>query len=623
LAGYSSTDYTSSFGGTSAAAPLVSGVVALMLQANPTLGWRDVKEILIRSARPVDTGDSGWVSNKAGLKFNPWYGAGLVDATEAVNLALGWENLEPMQSASAAKTGLSIVIPDNKPEGVTVDLPISQNFRVESVAVTVSALHLYRGDLVFSVISPSGTQVRLTGGVRYLDSNSHLTKVTFTTPFLWGESSAGTWQVKAADEWVVLSGRLTEAAVTVYGSSSPIAPDNDNFEKPILLDGTSTSISTSNRGAGRQKGEVRHAGQQGGGSLWWKIQPRTSGYLTIDTLGSSIDTLLGLYQGSGLDSLKEVASNDDISASNKQSRISRFALEPGTQYMLAVDGKNRARGAIRLNLALEAGALFDRFADAKPITDISWSEARSNVAYSAEAGEPAHAGTGPATRSVWYKWSPLVSGTATVDTRGSVLDTRLGVYLGAAVNRLNLVAQNDNDAGRITSRVQFGVRAGQDYYIAVDGKNGAAGSFTVTGTLANNSVAPSPTNDVFATPIAIAGAPLNISGSNVNATRQTGEPAGTASVWYQWTAPKSGVVTVTTEGSLIDTTLGAYSGPSLASLVAVPSFPDATNPAFNDNAVAGQRWSRIRLQTGPGARYFLRVDGVRGATGPFRVNISY
>lgn len=621
-AGYSSTDYTSSFGGTSASAPMVAGVVALMLQANPLLGWRDVKEILIRTARPIDTGDSGWVNNQAGLKFNPWYGAGLVDATEAVNLALEWENLESMQSASAAKTGLNLAVPDNNVDGVSVDLPISANFRVESVAVTVSALHLYRGDLVFTLISPSGTQARLTGGVRYLDSNSHLTDVTFTTPFLWGEPSAGTWQVRAADEWVAVRGRLTAAAITVYGSSSPVAPGNDNFDRAFLLDGTSTSIATSNRGASRQKGEPRHTGAQGGGSLWWKIQPRTSGYLTIDTLGSSIDTLVALYQGSSLESLTEVTGNDDISTAVKQSRISRFAVEPGSQYMLAVDGKNRARGAIRLNLGLEAVALYDRFADGKPLTGSSWTETRANTGYTAETGEPAHAG-GSAARSVWYRWTPSVTGTAIVDTRGSTLDTRLAVYLGSAVNNLRLVAQNDNDAGRKTSRVQFGVRAGESYAIAVDGKDGAAGNYTVTGSLGSNSVTPAPTNDAFTTPMVITGAPLSLRGSNANATRQTGEPSGTTSVWYEWTARRTGVVTVSTEGSLFDTTLGAYSGSSVAAVTLLPSHPDGRVPAYNDNAITGQRWSRVRFSASAGGKYYLRVDGVRGATGRYDLKIAY
>ncbi|NBR71579.1 MAG: hypothetical protein EBT75_05745 [Proteobacteria bacterium] len=625
LPGYTSTDYTSNFGGTSASAPMVSGIVALMLQANPSLGWRDVKEILIRTARPIDTGDSGWVNNNAGIKFNPWYGAGLVDAEEAVNRALDWENLEPMTSASASRTGLNLLIPDNKPEGVTVDLPISSSFRVESVAITVTATHLYRGDLVFTVISPAGTQVRMTGGVRYLDSNSNLDNVTFTTPFLWGESSAGTWQVKAADEWIAISGRLKAASITVYGSSSPVAPSNDNFDKATIVYGQTESISTSNRGSGREKGEPKHTGAQGGGSLWWKIQPRTSGYLTIDTVGSSIDTLISLYTGTSVTGLTDVIGNDDISTTVKQSRISRFAVQPGEIYMLAVDGKNRARGSIRLNFNLEAGALYDNFSDAKPVNANSWSDSRSNATYSSESGEPSHAGVGAASKSVWYLWTPQVTGTATVTTSGSQLDTRLGVYLGRTLGTLREVTSNDNDAGRKSSKVTFGVRAGENYAIALDGKNGASGNFTISGIIGSATVpvTPPPTNDAFAGPIAISGAPLSIRASNVNATRQTGEPAGTTSVWYEWTAPKTGPVTVTTEGSLFDTTLGAYSGSSVSAVVALPSYPNSLVTAENDNAVPGQRWSRIRFSAAAGAKYLIRVNGARGATGRYDLKITY
>jgi subtilisin family serine protease len=96
-------DYTSSFNGTSAAAPMISGVVALLLEANPELGWRDVQSILAYSARHVGSGINGeslsgserhlWTWNGAtnwnggALHHSADYGYGLVDALAAVRLA--------------------------------------------------------------------------------------------------------------------------------------------------------------------------------------------------------------------------------------------------------------------------------------------------------------------------------------------------------------------------------------------------------------------------------------------------------------------------------------------------------------------------------------------------------
>lgn len=88
-------DYTSGstgFTGTSAAAPLVSGVAALVLAANPRLGWRDVQQVLALSARHVDLADPDRTTNGAGFTVSHNVGFGIPDAGAAVRLAQAWSN---------------------------------------------------------------------------------------------------------------------------------------------------------------------------------------------------------------------------------------------------------------------------------------------------------------------------------------------------------------------------------------------------------------------------------------------------------------------------------------------------------------------------------------------------
>ncbi|MBC7240323.1 MAG: S8 family serine peptidase, partial [Chloroflexi bacterium] len=85
------TDYTSIFAGTSAAAPVVSGVIALMLQANPNLSYRDIEYILAQTARQVDPTDPDWTVNAAGYHINHKYGFGAIDAAAAVQAAKNWK----------------------------------------------------------------------------------------------------------------------------------------------------------------------------------------------------------------------------------------------------------------------------------------------------------------------------------------------------------------------------------------------------------------------------------------------------------------------------------------------------------------------------------------------------
>ena len=94
----SAADYlfgNSGFVGTSAAAPVVSGVVALVLSANPQLGWRDVQQVLALTARQVDRTDPDSATNGVGWAVSHNTGFGVVDAGAAVRLAQSWSNRPP------------------------------------------------------------------------------------------------------------------------------------------------------------------------------------------------------------------------------------------------------------------------------------------------------------------------------------------------------------------------------------------------------------------------------------------------------------------------------------------------------------------------------------------------
>ncbi len=208
--------YTTSFGGTSSATPLVAGIVAQMLQVNPNLDVRGVKNILARTSRMVDPTNADWITNGAGLHFNPNYGFGLIDADAATQMAATYTQ-PPIEAAYTTGTvQVNAAILDNVPEGVVRSFTLAGNGSLESVEVAVDITHNYPGDLFIQLTSPSGTKSILTYDHTFLDHEMSSLAWTFSSAAFWGENLTGTWSLQVADRWEIEGGMWNSYSVTAY-----------------------------------------------------------------------------------------------------------------------------------------------------------------------------------------------------------------------------------------------------------------------------------------------------------------------------------------------------------------------------------------------------------------------
>ncbi|MBI3771108.1 MAG: S8 family serine peptidase [Gammaproteobacteria bacterium] len=227
---YADQSYTGAFAGTSAATPLVSGIVALMLEANPNLGWRDVPLILAQSARKNHPTDSDWTvtHNKAGqpqYHINHKYGFGVVDAAAAVNLAKSWVNVgAQVMVIGSASSGLQI--PDNDPTGIFSEITIGSDIVVERVEIEFTAAnHVSPGDLKIVLTAPSGGQSVLAEQHNCPSLTNICTQRydhwVFTSVRHMGESSLGKWRLTVADlNATYFTGDFQNWALRIYGRAN-------------------------------------------------------------------------------------------------------------------------------------------------------------------------------------------------------------------------------------------------------------------------------------------------------------------------------------------------------------------------------------------------------------------
>ena len=245
-------EYTATFNGTSSAAPVVSGVIALMLEANPNLTWRDVKHILASTARQVDSSiathsvplmlcasdcsddqytassstflaRAAWATNAAGYSYHNWYGFGLVDAGAAVTMAQSYSpELGEWNMTSVELSSINTDIPDadGSAASATFTVGVDANLTIEAAQLDLQITHHYLGALAIVLKSPSGTRsVLLTPYSQYGDEDDF--DSTLISNAFYGESTVGDWTLEVydliADQNSVSLGTLDSATLRIYG----------------------------------------------------------------------------------------------------------------------------------------------------------------------------------------------------------------------------------------------------------------------------------------------------------------------------------------------------------------------------------------------------------------------
>src|SRR5207237_8633257 len=128
------------------------------------------------------------------------------------------------------------------------------------------------------------------------------------------------------------------------------APTNDNFASAFPISGQSGSLTATNANATKETGEPNIAGNAGGASVWFSWTAPVSGTATLTTAGSNFNTLLGVYTGSSVSTLTQVAANDDASSTAQTSFVT-FNAVSGTADWVSVDGFNAGTTAATGNIA--------------------------------------------------------------------------------------------------------------------------------------------------------------------------------------------------------------------------------------------------------------------------------
>lgn len=418
----------------------------------------------------------------------------------------------------------------------------------------------------------------------------------------------------------VIAGTTYIVAVAGHGAVSGtfdlavrMGPFNDDLVNATALSSGTSGYGATTVDAGHEPGEPDHLGSGADHSTWWRFtlgSQRNAAVRVCPTGGAQIPTV-AVYAAPYPTPMATLAQQTAVGTTTVDAGCRRVALRRATgHHYFVIDGGSAGdQGAFTVSFA-EAPANDDQ----QSAQTVSGTGTVNGTTFAAtrEDGELTHAGqTGQG--SVWYRWTPVVSGPVEIDVCNAAFDSVIALYRPGQAGALEEVASSDDAAncGTGGSRITTTLTAGTTYLLAVDRKSGEGG-FTLGFP---------PANDHFESPDVLSGQIVSRSGSTVRATPQPSEPAhageaAARSVWYSWTPPYSGRATVSTcLASSAPTRIALYTGTQVAALT----------PGDTSGPVAGcanGQGARVRTRVTGGTTYRIAVDAAAGSAFTLQLTLA-
>ena len=412
-------------------------------------------------------------------------------------------------------------------------------------------------------------------------------------------SDCGVYSVVVSD----LDGAVNSEAVSLLVTNLGVLPVEDSFQTSGDL-GISTGGAgrTTNVNASQEPEEPNHGGKRGGASVWVRWTAPFEGIATFRTLGSGIDTTLGVYTGKELRNLQSM--NDDDDAAGFLNSIVSFNAVAGTEYRIAIDGYYGAMGDLILEWQLQ------------PTTD------KLPVIENHPVGRTVLPGTNatftvvpapgfPVTYQWFFNGNQITGATAPVLDILSVQPEHVGTY------RVRLRAQfnqpRDTFSRGATLQINTAAEPGNAKAAAMRKFREAIDPTTGPDTPAFH---PGGGGGTVRLASGFTGTQIfNTYGSG----KEPGEPnhcneAGGASYWFSYQSPATGVLNVDTSGTAFNSVLAIYTGPGDSFGTLVPLACSSTNTLDGTEAVS--------LVVTNGQTNYIVVDGVEGASGLVFINYN-